>query len=306
MKKTEKLNSAVLISVVLSAALYTLPAQSQPVENTLVVATYNIDGKVYGRAAEQSRLLENLRVDIVGLQEVNHNNRRFKQLKNYDALEDFNSGYFKHRFFGRMSTFAHGGWGLALLSRYEISDAKNIHLISDETSVYKDTVNRIFANYDPNDAKSVKAFDSLYTADGPMHNGAVAPKSYIHAVVKKDGVNIDVYVAHPSFESEALRQQQLKAILEDMDSSGGKYKILLADTNADQNTRELDMFRANYRLANGGEAGWINTFHEKDPMMKVFSIDNIIVSKNIEISDVKAIRSTLSDHYPLIATLTLK
>ncbi|ELD4018823.1 hypothetical protein QI600_004725 [Salmonella enterica] len=66
-----------------------------------------------------------------------------------------------------------------------------------------------------------------------MHNGAVAPKSYIHAVVKKNGVNIDVCVAHPSFESEALRQRQLKTILEDMDSSGGKYKILLADTNAD-------------------------------------------------------------------------
>ncbi|BES85015.1 hypothetical protein PEC302107_33600 [Pectobacterium araliae] len=66
------------------------------------------------------------------------------------------------------------------------------------------------------------------------------------------------------------------------------------------------MFRANYWQANGGEAGWIDTFHEKDPMMKVFSIDNIIVSKNIEISDVKSIRSTLSDHYPLIAKLTLK
>ena len=41
-------------------------------------------------------------------------------------------------------------------------------------------------------------------------------------------------------------------------------------------------------------------------MMKVLSIDNIIVSKNIEISDVKAIQSTLSDHYPLVATLILK
>lgn len=306
MKKIGTLHVALPICCALSVVLYALPAQSQPVENTLVVATYNIDGKVYGHAGEQSRLLENQRVDIAGLQEVNYNNRRFKPFKNYNALAYFNGGYFQHQFFGQMSVFAHGGWGLALLSRYKISDAKTIHLISDETSVYKDKVNRIFANYDPNDAQSVKDFDDLYTPDGPMNNGAVAPKSYIHAVVNKNGVNIDVYVAHPSFESETLRQQQLKTILGDMDSSGGKYKILLVDTNADQNISELEMFRANYRLANGGEFGWIDTFHVQDPMMKVFSIDNIIVSKNIEISDVKVIRSTLSDHYPLIATLTLK
>ncbi|MGG4751227.1 endonuclease/exonuclease/phosphatase family protein [Proteus mirabilis] len=306
MKKTKKFCATALLFSTFSVVFYVLPVQSQPVENTLVVATYNIDGKVYGRAAEQSRLLENLNVDLVGLQEVNHHNRRFKQLKSYDALEYFNKEYFKHQFFGEMSIFAHGGWGMALLSRYKISNTKNIHLVSDETSVYKDEVNQIFANYDPNNAESVRAFDSLYEPDGPMHNGAVAPKSYIHAVVNKNGMNIDVYVAHPSFESMALRQQQFKTILEDMDNCNGKYKILLADTNADQDTHELDIFRANYRLANGGEYGWIETFHDKDPMMKVLSIDNIIVSKNIEISDVKAIQSTLSDHYPLVATLILK
>lgn len=34
MKKTKKLNTAVLISGVHSAALYTLPAQSQPVDDS--------------------------------------------------------------------------------------------------------------------------------------------------------------------------------------------------------------------------------------------------------------------------------
>lgn len=39
-----------------------------------------------------------------------------------------------------------------------------------------------------------------------------APKSYIHAVVNKNGMNIDAYGV-PSFESmHALRQQQFKTI----------------------------------------------------------------------------------------------
>ncbi|MDK7887510.1 hypothetical protein QP610_10145, partial [Lactobacillus gasseri] len=81
MKKTKKFCATALLFSTFSVVFYVLLVQSQPVENTLVVATYNIDGKVYGRAAEQSRLLENLNVDLVGLQEVNHHNRRFKQLK---------------------------------------------------------------------------------------------------------------------------------------------------------------------------------------------------------------------------------
>lgn len=40
--------------------------------------------------------------------------------------------------------------------------------------------------------------------------------------------------------------------------------------------------------------------------MKVDSIDNVIVSKNIEIKDVHMLQNTLSDHNPLIVTLILK
>ncbi len=39
--------------------------------------------------------------------------------------------------------------------------------------------------------------------------------------------------------------------------------------------------------------------------MKVFSVDNVIVSKNITVDSVKMIENTLSDHNPMVVELTL-
>lgn len=57
---------------------------------------------------------------------------------------------------------------------------------------------------------------------------------------------------------------------------------------------------------------WMDTYNGSDDQlgindqMKVDSIDNVIVSKNIEIKDVHMLQNTLSDHNPLIVTLILK
>ena len=85
------------------------------------------------------------------------------------------------------------------------------------------------------------------------------------------------------------------------------YTIIAIDSNAltaTDRTNLLNVLSANNLVpANGGYYGWINT------TMGGYPIDNIIVSNNITINKFKSYESLgtklYSDHYPVIATLTL-
>lgn len=84
------------------------------------------------------------------------------------------------------------------------------------------------------------------------------------------------------------------------------YKVLVGDFNADQNTTEWKTFKKKFNITNGKDGIWRDTFIGEDPTMNVNSIDNIVTSKNISISNIHTIKSTASDHVPLVADLTLK
>ena len=66
----------------------------------------------------------------------------------------------------------------------------------------------------------------------------------------------------------------------------------------DWNTTDFSQFRkAGYSLANNGT---LFTYPYKS-----YPLDNIIV-KGLRISDVKMIKTDLSDHYPLVCTVSVK
>lgn len=88
------------------------------------------------------------------------------------------------------------------------------------------------------------------------------------------------------------------------------YCIITGDFNGETatdrtNLRTLASARG-FTLANGGWLGWLETCRDS---AGVYSVDNIIVSPNIVINSVTACKSLYyelySDHYPLVAELTL-
>lgn len=135
--------------------------------------------------------------------------------------------------------------------------------------------------------------------------GAEEQRVYERALIEKDGKKIAVYNTHLSWETEKIRNKQLNELKAIVDADPTPYKIIMGDLNVDQHHRELDMFKASYRLSNGKDGAWYDTFNGVDPAMKVMSVDNIITSKNIEIRGVKMVETTLSDHHMLLANLLL-
>lgn len=135
--------------------------------------------------------------------------------------------------------------------------------------------------------------------------GAEEQRVYERAIVEKNGKKIAVYNTHLSWESEKIRNKQLKALKAALDKDTIPYKIVMGDLNVDQHHKELAMFKGEYKLSNGKDGAWYDTYTGEDPAMKVMSVDNIITSKNIDIREVKMVETTLADHNLFIADLIL-
>lgn len=144
--------------------------------------------------------------------------------------------------------------------------------------------------------KSTRALDST---------DAEEQRVYERVVIEKNGKKIAVYNTHLSWETEKIRNAQLVELKAALDRDPVKYKILLGDLNVDQSHKELNLFKADYHLANGKDGAWYDTFNGDDPAMKVMSVDNIITSKNIAIERVTMVEGTQSDHNLFVASLKL-
>lgn len=80
----------------------------------------------------------------------------------------------------------------------------------------------------------------------------------------------------------------------------------MGDFNTDQDTYEFSRLLDYFNMANGHDDQWLRTYWpDDDPAMKVFAVDNILATKNIEIDNIKVVNNKLSDHYMLTADLTL-
>lgn len=135
--------------------------------------------------------------------------------------------------------------------------------------------------------------------------GPVEPRYYQRVVFEKNGKKIAFYNTHLSYEDMELRAQQMQTLKEALDNDSCEYKIIVGDFNADQSTKEFDLFKDEYSISNGKDGKWLDTFNGTDDTMKVNSVDNVIVSKNITINKVQMLDSKLSDHNPMVVELTL-
>lgn len=115
--------------------------------------------------------------------------------------------------------------------------------------------------------------------------------------IKKGGRTVHVYNTHFDWLSREKRRAQMMEMLHIMDRDRCAYKILTGDFNVDQDYRENDPFLKNYNMANGYDGKWMDTFNEKDPNMKVYAVDNIIMTRNLRLVDANVhYNKKLSDH----------
>ncbi|MBP3300004.1 MAG: hypothetical protein J6M34_00690 [Clostridia bacterium] len=132
-------------------------------------------------------------------------------------------------------------------------------------------------------------------------------RQYTKSYTTINGKKVCLINAHCSLETNFSinRKAEFEELIRIMDQE--KYVIVFGDFNA-YNVSEFNLFKkAGYSVANGGEFGTFDTWtnFDKPSSWKNKAIDNIIVSPNIEILDVKVDRRDLSDHNMLIADIRL-
>lgn len=182
----------------------------------------------------------------------------------YNMAEAFINGNYPYMHFAKGRDFANGGFGVGVTSQYELLEKSSIPIES---------------------------------------TGSKATKVLERVVFEKEGKKIAFYVTHTSWENLDLRRRQIAEIIERINADPVEYKIVVADFNTDQNHYEFSMFLDNFNIANGKDGKWIDTFNGEDDSMKVFSVDNIITTKNIKITNVESLHSDMADHDLLFADL---
>lgn len=115
--------------------------------------------------------------------------------------------------------------------------------------------------------------------------------------VKKGERTVHVYNTHYDWLDKEKRHNQMLEMIAILDSDPCPYKILTGDFNTDQSYDECDPYLENYDIVNGYNGEWFDTFNEEDDAMKVYAVDNIVMTRNLKLKDVNAIRNDkLSDH----------
>ena len=223
---------------------------------SLKVGSYNIR---HGESVnyDMSRLAADILacdIDVVGLQEVDKNTRR---TGNKDLLRELAAacGYEYYAFFAAMD-FNGGEYGIGIISKYPIKST---------------------------DSKMLTVLDSADTE----------PRVVAHAVIDVDGIEIDFYNTHLSYENKEIRATQLAEIREFMDDS--RTAVLVGDFNV-ANTREIENALTDYRRANKDD---IPTFPEGREVIDEIVCTTYWSIRSCEIYDVRG----NSDHSLLWATV---
>lgn len=114
---------------------------------------------------------------------------------------------------------------------------------------------------------------------------------YLSSDLYLDGHKIKFLCVHTISRNHQVCQAQIAELIQECE----KYdRVIMC---GDWNTETYNKFRkAGYTLANDGS---LKTYPKKS-----FALDNIIV-KGVKVSDVRVVKTDLSDHYPLVCRITI-
>lgn len=245
------IKNALFVTCITALGLQTALAESAA---ELIVATYNIDAKVMGDHKAQSKLLQNEHVDIFGLQEINYNNERFadKNVHRYNPIPFFITQSYPYSYYGHAVDFSEGGYGIATISKYQLSSESSSKLILNEmTNQHSAQFEQNYRNYNPTKKETVEILDAMWDKDGIATLGVMEPRIYTRVVIIKNDKKIAFYNTHLSFESTEIRKQQMEQLMTAMKNDQIKYQVLVGDFNADQSTKEWDIWRNDFTIVNG-------------------------------------------------------
>ncbi len=116
------------------------------------------------------------------------------------------------------------------------------------------------------------------------------------------GKFLGFYNTHLSFESPAIRAQQVEELKAHLKVHPCEWTVIVGDFNFDQSYEEWALFEE-FQWVNGGAHPWQPTFLAPDATMQVFAIDNILTSLNVTIEQIEKIDTNCSDHALLWAEL---
>jgi endonuclease/exonuclease/phosphatase family metal-dependent hydrolase/uncharacterized protein YraI len=134
-----------------------------------------------------------------------------------------------------------------------------------------------------------------YTLDSGKYEKRVLQK----AVVTINGKTVSLYNTHLTYNTAEVRAKQFAQIKSIMDSDPNKYKILTGDFNA--NISEISVFN-NYKVVNTAQTKYYDYSRN---LIDVSEIDNVVVTKNIDVINSRIVITRFSDHYPVFAYLVL-
>ena len=263
--KKSKKILATLIAAMTAVSQIVPAIKVQAATDSIRLATFNIAANKKPDVAKLNELLKNNQVNVVGLQEVDVNTTR----NPYDMLEKFiEQGDYEYSHFQKAIDMKDGvgEYGIGLLSNLELSNSAGGSLNSEGI----------------NEARAWQKSDIEF-------NGKV----------------IAVYNTHLTHESIDARAKQLLELKQTMDQDPTEYKVAFGDFNVDQSHDEIYPFLEDYNIANGKDGKWYDTYNGVDASMKTNAIDNIITSRNMEISHITMVETTLSDHNMLYADAKL-
>ncbi len=147
----------------------------------------------------------------------------------------------------------------------------------------------------------VSKFKPVSTEQFALPFGSYEPRTLQKVVYSINGKKVSVYNTHFTWESADTRKKQFAEVVRIMDADENPYRILTGDFNAKE--AEFAALKKNYKIVNTSDTKFYDYSYKR---INVNQIDNIIVSKNITVLNARAIPTTLSDHYPLFAFLSLK
>lgn len=282
---------------------------SEKADNVLRVMTVNFMAKASHDPKKQAEWVTSFEPDVVAAQEVD----RFTQRNNLDVPKTFaEGGAFADYFFSEQMEFQGGEYGLAMFTTSEIKNEETINIYSDdylEDEELRQRQRELFAGMDSADPQTSADYDAFCDELKEIGKTSIEPNIIQKIEIEKDGKLVSVYGVHLSYEMEEIRIKQREQLLQMLEEDTNEYFIVVGDFNADQGTCELNDFVTNdkFNLANGNDGVWHDTFPiGDDENMKTYSIDNIITSSNIEITNVHYEDTELSDHTMLYADLILK
>ena len=231
--------------------------------DTLRVGTFNIAANKKPDMDELSALTEKYNLEVVGLQEVD----MFTSRNDYDMLKAFQGDTYPAGYFSKAIDYGGGEYGIGTVSKYEFTENSYENL--DTTGAGEGSENRVFQR----------------------------------SVFEKEGREVAFYNTHFSYENPEVRVKQFAQLKEALENDDVEYKIVVGDFNADQYQSEFNTMLESLDMANGYQGVWYETYNGVDETMKVNTIDNIFVTRNLSIESVEMDETELSDHNLFMAEL---